>query len=125
MPQFMANREILEAFVAELGRVDDGGRAAGEDDRAGHASHFGRFRLDDNIPRLSDLSGLNWKVIEAKFRSDLFAVLGCHLQPEASHVSPLFLVLNHCVDDVLNKMSIFRAQLVLVAEGGRRDLRPQ
>lgn len=38
---------------------------------------------------------------------------------------PLFLVLNHCVDDVLNKKSIFCAQLVFVAKGGRRGLRPE
>jgi hypothetical protein len=87
MPQLMANGEIFEAFVAVLGRVDDGGRVTGEDDRAGHARHFGRFCLDDNIPRLSDLSGPDWKLIEAKFLGNLFAVLGCHLQPEASHVS--------------------------------------
>jgi hypothetical protein len=34
MPQLMANGEILEAFVAVLGGVDDGGRITGEDDRA-------------------------------------------------------------------------------------------
>jgi len=88
MPQLMANGEILEAFVAVLGGVDDGGRITGEDDRAGHARHFGWFRLDDNIPGLGDLSRSNWKLIEAKFLSDLFAVLGCHLQPKARHVSP-------------------------------------
>jgi hypothetical protein len=112
VPKFVGDRKIFESLVAVLGRIDDGGQITGEDDRAGHALHFSRLRLDDNIPRFSDFAGSDWELVEAEFLGDLFAALGRHLQLEASHVPPLFLVLNHGVDDVLDKKPVLRAQLV-------------
>ncbi|MGX9571607.1 hypothetical protein [Mesorhizobium sp. f-mel] len=66
MPEFMGDGKILEPLVVVFGRVDDGGRVAGEYDRPRYALHIGWLRLESDVPCFGNHARLDGKLREAE-----------------------------------------------------------